>query len=310
VAKIGAKGIICEKPMTIGSGNASEMIKVTDKNNCKLVISHQRRFTPGWVKAREIIKNGEIGSVSLIDIRVEQGLLNWATHTIDGVLFCLNDPKPIWVMGSVERNTDRYERDVRIEDSSIGLVQLDNSSQLFIQSDLSDQEFTGFNNDAGYFSVIGTKGMLNVSENKVSLFSSKTNGWETVPLDEEEKNIKPIGGKTNADQINELINWIEGGPEHRGSAKKAKTTLDIMMSMYESARINQKVSFPVTQTKYPIDLMVEEGKLKVKNQGKYDIRGYLKRNNIDEKKFKSLRKKGVDHHQIMHDLNTNDQNHE
>ena len=62
--------------------------------------------------------------------------------------------------------------------------------------------------------------------------------------------------------------------------------------------------------KYPIDLMVEEGKLKVKNQGKYDIRGYLKRNNIDEKKFKSLRKKGVDHHQIMHDLNTNDQNHE
>lgn len=310
VAKIGAKGIICEKPMTIGSGNASEMIKVTDKNNCKLVISHQRRFTPGWVKAREIIKNGDIGSVSLIDIRVEQGLLNWATHTIDGALFCLNDPKPIWVMGSIERNTDRYERDVRIEDSSIGLVQLDNSSQLFIQSDLSDQEFTGFNNDAGYFSVIGTKGMLNVSENKVLLFSSKTNGWQKVPLDEEEKNIKPIGGKTNADQINELINWIEGGPEHRGSAKKAKTTLDIMMSIYESARIYQKVSFPVTQTKYPIDLMVEEGKLKVRNQGKYDIRGYLKRNNIDEKKFKSLRKKGLDHHQIMHDLNTNDQNHE
>ena len=113
-----------------------------------------------------------VSAVSLIDIRVEQGLLNWATHTIDGALFCLNDPKPLWVMGSVERNTDRYERDVRIEDSSLGLVQLDNSAQLFIQSDLSDQEFTGFNNDAGYFSVIGTKGMLNVSENKVLLLQN------------------------------------------------------------------------------------------------------------------------------------------
>ena len=81
-----------------------------------------------------------------------------------------------------------------------------------------------------------------------------------------------------------------------------------MMSIYESARINQKVSFPVTQTKYPLDLMVEEGKLKVKNPGKYDIRGYLKRNNIDEEKFKSLRKKGFDHHQIMQDLNINSKN--
>ena len=309
VSKLGVKGIICEKPMTIGSGNASKMINITNENNCKLIISHQRRFTPGWIKAREIIKSGEIGSVSMIDIRVEQGLLNWATHTIDGALFSLDDPSPIWVMGSVERNTDRYERNVRIEDSCIGLVQLDNSSQLFIQSDLSDQEFTGFNNDAGYFSVIGTKGMLNVSENKVLLFSKNTTGWSSISLGGDEKNIKPIGGKTNADQIIELIKWIEGGPEHRGSAKKAKVTLDIMMSIYESARINQKISFPVSQNKYPLDLMVEEEKLKVKNQGKYDIRGYLNRNNIDEEKFKSLRKKGIDHHQIMHDLNkelTND----
>ena len=205
VSMLGIKGIICEKPMTIGSGNASEMINVTDQNNCKLIVSHQRRFTPGWIKAREIIKNGEIGSVSMIDIRVEQGLLNWATHTIDGALFCLDDPYPLWVMGSLERNTDRYERDVRIEDSCIGLVQLDNSSQLFIQSDLSNQEFTGFNNDAGYFSVIGTKGMINVSETEVLLFSKNTNGWKSIDLGIDENNIKPIGGQTNADQIKELI---------------------------------------------------------------------------------------------------------
>ena len=78
-----------------------------------------------------------------------------------------------------------------------------------------------------------------------------------------------------------------------------------MMSIYESARINQKVTFPVSQTQYPLDLMVEEGILEVKEPGKYDIRGFLKRNNIDEKKFKLLRKKGLNHYQIMQDLQTN-----
>ena len=41
------KGIICEKPMAIGIDKANSMVEACKKNDTKLVISHQRRFTPG-----------------------------------------------------------------------------------------------------------------------------------------------------------------------------------------------------------------------------------------------------------------------
>ena len=50
------KGIICEKPMAIGIDKANSMVEACKKNDTKLVVSHQRRFTPGWIKAKEIVE--------------------------------------------------------------------------------------------------------------------------------------------------------------------------------------------------------------------------------------------------------------
>ena len=94
------KGIICEKPMAIGVDKARSMVEACEKNNTKLVISHQRRFTPGWNKAKELVENGEIGNPTRGELRVKDGLLNWGTHSIDGARFILGDPKAKWVVGS------------------------------------------------------------------------------------------------------------------------------------------------------------------------------------------------------------------
>ena len=101
------KGIICEKPMAIGMGRADAMVDVCEANGVKLAISHQRRFTPGWEKARELVEDGVIGIPLRADIRVKEGLANWGTHSIDGARFILGDPVAEWVMGAVERTTDK-----------------------------------------------------------------------------------------------------------------------------------------------------------------------------------------------------------
>ena len=67
IAKRGVKAIICEKPMAIGSGSAQEMLDACIKNNVKLIISHQRRFTPGWEKAKELVDSGIIGDIKFVD---------------------------------------------------------------------------------------------------------------------------------------------------------------------------------------------------------------------------------------------------
>ncbi|MDP6667821.1 MAG: Gfo/Idh/MocA family oxidoreductase [Dehalococcoidia bacterium] len=287
------KGIICEKPMAIGMGRADAMVDVCEANGVKLAISHQRRFTPGWEKAKELVEDGAIGIPLRADLRVKEGLANWGTHSIDGARFILGDPVAEWVMGAVERRTDKYERDTAIEDSCIGLIHFGGSLQFFIQSDLWDR-----NCDAGKFFIRGTEGTLHVRETVLKLFNAETGGWKDVDLNLQEGD-RAIGGRMNAAQTLELIEWIEGGPESRGSGRKARDTVEVMMAMYESARHNRVINLPMQEKDYPLDLMINEGKLPLKLEGRYDIRGFLDRSNIDEARYQQLRDDGMPHHQAM-----------
>ena len=292
----GVKGIICEKPMATSLADADAMIEACEKNGVKLVISHQRRFTPGWEKARDLVKQGAVGRPQNVEIRVAEGLLNWATHTIDGARFVLGDPKPVWVMGAVERRTDRFERDTPIEDSCIGLVHFEGNVQFQVQSDLYWEGY-----DAGRFMVRGSEGMLWVEEMQVRLFNAETRGWKDVQLDAQE-GAKAIGGSTNAAQVRELVRWIEGGPDHRGAGRSARVTLEVMMGLDESPRRHHVIRLPLTEKGYPLELMISEGKLPVETPGRYDIRGFLKRDGIDEAEYARLRASGVAHHEAMRKL--------
>ena len=300
-ANAGVAGIICEKPMAIGMTEADSMVDACDASGTKLVISHQRRFTPGWEKARELIANGAIGKPIFARNRVAQGLANWGTHSIDGTRFALSDPMPDWVMGGVERKTDRYERDVAIEDACIGLVHFDTGVELLIESDL-ELEGAG----AGYFQIQGSEGMIDVKETELRLFNAGTSGWQDIDLNLVEGQ-KAIGGDTNAAQVKELIAWIEGGPEHRGSGRQARVTVEIMMALYESARKHSRISFPLEEKAYPLDKMLEEGMLPIEVEGRYDIRGFLKREGIDEARYAELLAQGKTHHGIMRELDANRQ---
>lgn len=296
-ARARVKGIICEKPMAIGMAAADSMVEACEASGTKLVISHQRRFTPGWEKARELVQAGVIGKPLWVNNKVAEGLTNWGTHSIDGSRFVLGDPKPLWVMGAVERGTDRYERDTAIEDACMGLVHFEDDIQLFIQSDMMREGAT-----AGSFQIRGTEGMMEVSENQVRLFNTHSNGWGEVDLGTEKDQIQSIGGNTNAAQTQELLAWIEGGPEHRGAGQQARVTVEIMMALYESARQHQVIRLPMEEKDYPLELMVTEGKLPVKIPGRYDIRGFLKREDVDEDLYKKLWDQGMGHHAIMRQL--------
>lgn len=287
------KGIICEKPMAIGMGRADAMVDVCEANGVKLVISHQRRFTPGWERAKELVEDGAIGIPLRADLRVKEGLANWGTHSIDGARFVLGDPVAEWVMGAVERRTDKFERDTAIEDACMGLIHFGGSLQFFIQSDLWDR-----NSLAGKFFIRGTEGMLHVQETVLKLFNAETGGWKDVDLALQEGD-QAIGGNMNAAQTVELIDWIEGGPESRSSGRIARDTVEVMMAMYESARQNRVVHLPMQEKEYPLDLMIDEGKLPVEHEGRYDIRGFLDRSNIDESRYRQLRDDGLPHHQAM-----------
>ena len=296
-AQAEVKAVICEKPMAIGMEAADSMVSACQASGTKLIISHQRRFTPGWEKARQLIREGAIGTPLFVTNKVADGLTNWGTHSIDGSRFVLDNPKASWVMGSVERRTDRYERDTAVEDACMGLVQFDGDLQLFIQSDLKREGAA-----AGHFQIRGSEGFMEVTEMSVRLHTTNCIGWQEVEI-ELPDGAKAIGGHTNAAQVRELLAWIDGDiDEHRNAGTIARDTVEIMMALYESARRNAVVHLPLEERTYPLERMIEEGKLPVEIKGRYDIRSFLKWDGIDEEKYKSLRAQGMEHHQIMRQL--------
>ena len=104
-------------------------------------------------------------------------------------------------------------------------------------------------------------------------------------------------------QTQELLDWIEKDKESRSSANIAIKTQEIMMAIYESARKNKVIQLPLSEKKYPLDLMIDENKLPLKNKKKYDIREFLNRDNIDENDYRKLKKQGFNHNEIMQRLN-------
>ena len=292
----GVQGIICEKPMAVGLADADRMVDVCAASGTKLAISHQRRFTPGWEKGRELIAAGALGEAVMVVAKFGAGLLNCGTHAIDGVRFILGDPATEWVMGAVERRTDKFERDTPIEDSCMGLVHFVGGTQLFLQCDL-DMKGASFQ-----FFVRGTEGMMEVSETACRTMDGGAVGWVDQDLGVPANEINVIGGKANGRQTRELLAWIDGGPEHRCAATTARDTVEIMMALEESARRHQVVATPLAEKGYPLQLMMDEGKLPVEVAGRYDIRGYLNREQADEAQYDELRATGMGHHQIMRTL--------
>ncbi|MBT3341924.1 MAG: Gfo/Idh/MocA family oxidoreductase [Gemmatimonadetes bacterium] len=293
-AQAGVKAVICEKPMAIGMGAANSMVEACDVSGTKLVISHQRRFTPGWEKGRQLVADGVIGTPQFVTNKVREGLTNWGTHTIDGSRFVLGDPRAEWVMGAVERRTDRFERDTAIEDACMGLIHFEGGVQLFIQSDMMAEGAT-----AGGFQIRGTEGFMEISETTIRLLND--DGWQDVEIDLDD-NYKGIGGSTNAAQVQELLTWLDGGSGHRGDGHTARETVEVMMALYESARRNEVVRLPMEEKGYPLDLMIGEGNLPVREEGRYDIRSFLSWEGVDQDAYRKLHDEGVGHHQAMRQL--------
>ena len=252
------RAILCEKPMATSLGEAEEMIVACRRNDVKLAVGFQRRFTAAWTRARELIAAGTVGKVKRVSHARLTGLLNATSHGLDCMRYILGDPEVQWVFAQVERKTDRYERSIRCEDCIGGFLYFDGDVQVNFQTDMVGDQKWAF--------VQGAEGMLDFDDGWVRYFNSESGGWRDVELE-------PVD--VMAAQARELVDWIEGHCEHRGHAGNGLWSMQMMMGAYESARLHERVYLPVQTRANPLDLMVESGHLPVERPGRYDVRSFL-----------------------------------
>ena len=62
------KNILCEKPLSITSKQAEEMVEVCKRNNVFLAVNYVHRLHPHVIKAKELIKNQAIGKLVTVNV--------------------------------------------------------------------------------------------------------------------------------------------------------------------------------------------------------------------------------------------------
>ena len=98
------KHVLCEKPLSLNAHDIDQLIQARDRHKVKVGEAFMVKTHPQWVKARELVQNGELGKVSLV-----QGFFSYYNVKPENIR---NKPEhgggAIWDIGCYPVFTSRY----------------------------------------------------------------------------------------------------------------------------------------------------------------------------------------------------------
>lgn len=236
--RVPLKAIYCEKPLCMSLGEADEIVALTKEAGIPTIVGHQRRYVDRWVKAKELIQSGAIGTLQRLEAACERwDIFQWGTHWVDMLRF-YNDDQPVdWVFAQVDRRWDRIAFGHRLETECLTLFGFRNGVRGYIE--------TGDHAAGFYNRIIGTDGIIEVNQPDMPL-RARVKGerdWVVPALDER------IDGMQHA--VTHLLQMIETGAPHRMALESARATQEILMATYHSALTGRLVELPLTVTESP-----------------------------------------------------------
>jgi predicted dehydrogenase len=241
-ANRGVRGIVCEKPMALDVAEIHAMVGACQQKNAKLAIAHQRRYQPMFQAARQLIRDGALGTMLALEARVgdDWDILSWTVHWFDMASFLFDD-LPASVLAAMDhRGERRYGHAV------------EHGSMLFVEYAKGHQAtfITGPRPlPAEWMVVRGEKGMLRIGDRGLELFS--TNGYSTPTPDPA---LQASFKGDFAALMSETIAAVETGAPILCGADRCAIATELAYAAYESARTMKKVSMPANTFFAPLEV--------------------------------------------------------
>ncbi|MCL1864901.1 MAG: Gfo/Idh/MocA family oxidoreductase [Spirochaetes bacterium] len=138
----GVKIIVLEKPAASSLTLTKKIISESKKNNCSIIVNHERRFDARYNKVKDMIDRGTIGDIKTVNARmltgpyrgksyIEEGggpLLHDGTHLVDIIRFFFGD------IAAVQGEFKRYTRSYGFEDSASAWLQSKDGVDIFLEA--------------------------------------------------------------------------------------------------------------------------------------------------------------------------------
>jgi len=267
-AEAGVGGVYCEKPMATCLADGRAMVETCRAHEVALAVNHQRRMSAPIRKMKELIERGAIGEAQVYRGSCAGDLLSDATHLVDTIRF-LNDDAPVkWVFGQIHRQigpeVPRDKRHVQlasagfryghaVETGAVGVLEFATG----VRAELLCGDLRLPGREYGDYEVLGTKGRLwraGDSADPPLLIQDERGGWRPI------EGLSPRNehGETGSACYGAFARMVREGAEHPLKGESALQDLEIIMAIFESARLRRKLELPLVQERFPLDIMIEE----------------------------------------------------
>jgi dTDP-4-amino-4,6-dideoxygalactose transaminase/predicted dehydrogenase len=223
----GVKGILCEKPLALQLDDMKRMSGICASAGVKLACGHQYRFNPAFKAAADLVRSGALGKVSLVRGHIKGVLADNGPHLMDAVRFVLGDPKALSASCQCVREQDTVRQGLPAEEAARGEVVFENGARFEFESGDYAQAFFGME-------IQGERGSLVVTPTKLEA----TDGIAVPSI--------PAGASYVTRQFKEFLQWVKGNQSaYVCTAESAALAVEMVLALYESVRIGDKVVLPL-----------------------------------------------------------------
>lgn len=257
--QLGVQSIYCEKPAAVSYGDALEMQKICRQSGVKLVIGHQRRVSPAYIQLAEWMEEGKIGDIHLIRGSCPGDLMTDGTHLVDSVLYLMKDERPQWVLGQVyldEQIGTRPAESMRyghyIERGAMATLEFSGKRRCELYVGQLSLPHAGYQD----VEVLGSKGRMRLpgdSDHPVLLLDEGS-GYRSCTVNK--RPVEDYYGMYAAQE--RFAQYVRGEEAHPMRMDTAIGSMEVLTGIMESARLSERLCFPITQRVNPLELMVQK----------------------------------------------------
>ena len=268
--------VLCEKPIAIDPAEADEMVAAASASGAKLAINQQNHVSSAILKARDMVRGGEIGEVVMVRGRNKCGrrsgneFMEMGTHVAD--MMMRFGGAPAWCSGTVyyqgrlaDVNDIMEAKEMSPNDRDSGPVMGDRATAQygFEGGVLGEIHFLGFTTGMGEnygVDVIGTDGQLSVRASgsvadalwrlprPMEGLPGGHGDWMPVASGESED------GGAIARMYRRMGTAIETGTDPPSSGEAGRTAFEMILGIYQSHREDgRRVGLPLSDRRHPLE---------------------------------------------------------
>lgn len=235
----GARGIWCEKAFATSLEEGRAMIEASEENGTAIIVSHMRRWSPEYARAKEIIESGGIGKLQSMVAHFSGSLIHTGTHAFD-VLNWFGGPVE-WVEGSLERAGGDLPWDSTEDLGGNARLQFKNGVKAVVLADSKSYFFFEFD-------IVGSAGRIRIGNNDLLEYYTQGPSRHYTGLRELQPRPFPYYEKNNiwTGALNNLLDCVEKKAQNRSGPRDGLAALEIALSIHESSRRDgARVSVPL-----------------------------------------------------------------